>query len=183
MLLIFVIGMSGSGKTTVKEELLRRGCTAYDTDDYGLTVWINKHTGQPAEAKPASSEYLKIDPRRTALLVMVHGSPRETANKPMFEVIDLIQQKSMFRHVEAGFMECNSPDIPTAISRCVESGADTIIAVPYFLHVGNHVAEDLPTLLEEASLKYPRIRFGMSNYLGSSDEVTALIAQRAEEAI
>ena len=157
----------------------RTDCPLYDPSICPMII----PDGQFSKSQTNSSEYLKIDPRKTALLVMVHGSPRETANKPMFEVIDLIQQKSMFRHVEAGFMECNSPDIPTAISRCVESGADTIIAVPYFLHVGNHVAEDLPTLLEEASLKYPRIRFGMSNYLGSSDEVTALIAQRAEEAI
>jgi broad-specificity NMP kinase len=50
MLLIFITGMSGTGKTTVKDELIRRGYTTYDTDDYGLTVWINKQTGQPYES-------------------------------------------------------------------------------------------------------------------------------------
>lgn len=44
--------MAGSGKTTVKEELIHRGYIAYDTDENGLTLWINKRSGQPAEAKP-----------------------------------------------------------------------------------------------------------------------------------
>ena len=54
-------------------------------------------------------------------------------------------------------MECNDPTITEAIDICVAAGAEEIIAVPYFLHTGTHVADDLPTLLEEAHARYPHI--------------------------
>jgi thymidylate kinase len=50
--LIFITGISGSGKTTVKDALIRRGYAAYDTDENGLTAWTHKQSGRPAEAKP-----------------------------------------------------------------------------------------------------------------------------------
>lgn len=44
--LIFVTGISGSGKSTVREELARRGFTAYDTDEDEIAQWQNKITGE-----------------------------------------------------------------------------------------------------------------------------------------
>jgi dephospho-CoA kinase len=46
MTLIFVTGNSGSGKSTVRDELSRRGIEAYDTDEDEIAQWTNKTTGQ-----------------------------------------------------------------------------------------------------------------------------------------
>ncbi len=46
MSLIFVTGISGAGKTTVREELSRRGLRAYDTDEDEIAQWRNKITGE-----------------------------------------------------------------------------------------------------------------------------------------
>jgi sirohydrochlorin ferrochelatase len=117
-----------------------------------------------------------------ALLVMVHGSPRPIANAEMFRVVETLQARpdaaARFPIVEVGFMECNEPTIPDAIARCAAAGATTITAVPYFLHTGTHVCDDLPTLLEEAQTAYPHIAFRMGDYLGLSPRLTALLAKR-----
>ncbi len=119
---------------------------------------------------------------KTALLVMVHGSPRPIANGEMFRVVEIVRERAVYPIVEVGFMECNEPDIPTAIAVCAEQGAERIVAVPYFLHTGTHVADDLPTLLEAGKAHYPHIEFLMGDYLGKSEQLSFILADRIEAA-
>ena len=113
-----------------------------------------------------------------ALLVMVHGSPRPIANAEMYRVLDVIIQRGNYPIVQEAFMECNEPNIPDAIDRCVASGAKSITAVPYFLHTGTHVADDLPTLLEAARQRHPCVKFLLGPYLGRSPQLTDILADR-----
>ncbi|MES2464495.1 MAG: CbiX/SirB N-terminal domain-containing protein [Armatimonadota bacterium] len=119
-----------------------------------------------------------------ALLVMVHGSPRPIANEDMFRVVAAFKARpdarESFPIVEVGFMECNEPTIPDAIDRCVAQGATTLTAVPYFLHTGTHVCDDLPTLMEEAEIRHPQVTFRMGDYLGLSPRLTDLLAARSK---
>ena len=114
-----------------------------------------------------------------ALLVLVHGTPRPVANAEMFQVIEDIRARGVFGAVEAGFMECNAPSIPEAIEALVSRGATEIIAVPYFLHTGTHVCDDLPTLLEEGMVRHPETVFRLGDYLGLSPVLTAILKERA----
>ncbi len=118
-----------------------------------------------------------------ALLVMVHGSPRPVANEDMFRVVEAFKSRpeatERFPIVEVGFMECNEPTIPEAIDRCVAQGATIVTAVPYFLHTGTHVCDDLPTLMEEAEVRHPEVAFRMGDYIGLSPRLTELLAERA----
>jgi sirohydrochlorin ferrochelatase len=116
---------------------------------------------------------------RTALLVMVHGSPRPVANEEMFRVVELVKGRGVFDRVEVGFMECNEPTIPAAIDACIAAGAERIVAVPYFLHTGTHVADDLPTLLTEAQARCPDVEMAMGRYIGASPRLTDILADRA----
>ncbi len=118
---------------------------------------------------------------KTALLVMVHGSPRPVANNDMYAVVDAVRERGVYPIVEVGFMEINEPSIPEAIARCVEQGADRVLAVPYFLHTGNHVTDDLPGLLEEAQQQYPQVEFLMGDFLGHDELVADVIRDRIAE--
>lgn len=117
-----------------------------------------------------------------ALVIMVHGSPRPQSNRDMFAVVDLLRGGDAYSIIEVGFMECNEPTIPEAIEKCVAQGARRVIAVPYFLHTGNHVADDLPTFLEEAQAKYPEIAFLMGDYLGHDDAIADVLRDRVLDA-
>ena len=118
---------------------------------------------------------------KNALLVMVHGSPRPESNRDMFAVVDEVRARGVFDLVNVGFMECNEPNIPDAINSLVDEGATSVVAVPYFLHTGNHVADDLPTLLEEAQQKFPDVSFSMGDYIGRDPLVMDVLAQRVHE--
>jgi sirohydrochlorin ferrochelatase len=149
-------------------------------------LYNGPHCPKGAAGKAAPSERLTNSAPQTtselgkkALLVMIHGSPKEEANGPMFAILDIVRAQGIFDFVQAGFMECNSPDIPNAIDLCVESGAAQIIAVPYFLHLGTHVAEDLPNLLIAGQVKHPSVTILMSDYLGRSPLITEVLRDRA----
>ena len=118
---------------------------------------------------------------KDAMLVMVHGSPRPIANTDMFAVVDVVRERGVYPIVEVGFMECNEPSIPQAIDRCVEQGAERVIAVPYFLHTGMHVTDDLPNLLDEAQAQYPEVQFLMGDYLGHDPLLADVVLERAKQ--
>ena len=119
---------------------------------------------------------------RRALLIMVHGSPDESANEPIYRVADRVVSRGVYPIVAVGFLECNRPTIQESIDSCVLQGAERIDAVPYFLHTGKHVADDLPTLMGEARDRYPEIEFRLADYLGRSPRITDILGRRAVDA-
>ena len=119
--------------------------------------------------------------RKSSLLVMVHGSPKPESNAAMFGVVERVKAQQEYSAVAVGFMECNEPSIPEAIENLVSNGAKTIVAVPYFLHAGTHVADDLPTLLEAAQQKYHEVEFLLGDYLGREELVTEVLRARLRE--
>lgn len=63
MNLIYITGISGAGKSTVQQELQRRGYTAYDADEHDITLWYNIKTGQrtdePDETTKNTSKWVR----------------------------------------------------------------------------------------------------------------------------
>lgn len=119
---------------------------------------------------------------KEALLVLVHGSPRPVANNDVYAVVDVVRQQEQFAIVEVGFIDCNLPTIPQAIEICVARGAERVIAVPYFLHTGNHVINDLPAMLEAAQARHPGIEFLMGDILGNDALLAEVIHERITDA-
>jgi len=116
----------------------------------------------------------------TALLVLVHGSPQEESNVDMYKVVEEVRATQKYFYVQVGFLECNDPSIPEAIEKCIGAGAERIVAVPYFLHAGRHVADDLPGFLEEASRQYPHVEFLMGDYLGREPSLAKVLLDLAD---
>ena len=132
-------------------------------------------SGQVPSVTPIDS-YADAD----SLLVMVHGTPRPEANGDIIRVVHDVNLSGRFKQVQIGYMECNEPDIPNAILGMVERGAKSIVAVPYFLHTGRHVCDDLPNFLIQAQTEYPGVQFRMGNYIGTFNQVTQLLWNRTQ---
>jgi sirohydrochlorin cobaltochelatase len=143
------------------------------------TPHLSNSTSRLSTSSPRRRESISAD--NAALLILVHGSPREESNIDMYEVVEEVRTTQKYFYVQVGFLECNDPPIPQAIEKCIEAGADRIIAVPYFLHAGRHVADDLPGFLEEASDKYPQLEILMGDYLGRELSLTKVLLQLAEK--
>lgn len=179
---LIIAAERSAGPERWRDELIRatrccrndRRCPVFDSPHchYGAIAI------EPSPASPEPEGAREFSPN-TALLVMVHGSPQYSANSDMLHVLERIRARGIFSAVQEGFLECNEPSIAEAIDRCVAGGAETVIAVPYFLHTGKHVANDLPTLLETARERYRKVNFRLGPYVGRLAEVTDILADRA----
>ncbi len=118
-----------------------------------------------------------------ALLLIAHGSRREASNQEVRELAARLEQIAgdRFDRVVPAFLELAEPDIPTGVDLCIESGATTVTAVPYFLSAGRHVASDIPAELEKARDKHRAVTVQQSDYLGKHTSVPGLLLALALE--
>ena len=118
-----------------------------------------------------------------ALLLIAHGSRREASNQEVRELAASLEQIAgdRFDRVIPAFLELAEPDITSGVDLCVESGATTVTAVPYFLSAGRHVASDIPAELEQARLKHRAIPVHLSDYLGKHALIPELLLALALE--
>jgi broad-specificity NMP kinase len=87
MPLIYITGTPGAGKTAVRDELQRRGYTAYDTDEDGLAHYYNTETNELVY-KHMSAEARTEEWRKTHAWKVPRSAVEklhaEAANKPVF---------------------------------------------------------------------------------------------------
>ena len=99
------------------------------------------------------------------LLLMAHGTPLPAANAPLYPLADQLASNLGLAGASVAYLDCNTPTIPDALDALVAVGVQTIIALPYFLHLGRHVAEDLPELIAVAQAKHPTVRLHLAHHL------------------
>jgi sirohydrochlorin ferrochelatase len=119
-----------------------------------------------------------------SLLLIAHGSRRETANREIRQLTAQLAERlgGSFDHVGSCFLELADPDIPAAIDDAVANGANTIVILPYFLATGRHVAEDIPAIVGEKQAQYPDVHFHTAAYPGAAPEILDLLTALARSA-
>ena len=100
-----------------------------------------------------------------SLLLMAHGTPLTAANAPLYTIADRLVSDLGLSGSKVGYLDCNTPAIPDAFDQLVAGGAKQIVALPYFLHLGRHVAEDLPELIAQAQARHPKTIIHMAHHL------------------
>jgi len=120
--------------------------------------------------------------KQAALLLMAHGTPDPSANAPLERIARRLGIATDFCRVTVSYLDCNEPTIPAAIDGLVESGASRIVALPYFLHRGRHVRDDLPQLLAEARQRHPALEIAEAAELGYDLRLAELIVERVKNA-
>jgi hypothetical protein len=75
--LIYITGPTAAGKSTVRNELLRRGYEAHDVDGDGIAKWFNRASGEPAEYGEGGDVFLMSRQR-------VEGIREQARGKPVF---------------------------------------------------------------------------------------------------
>lgn len=119
-------------------------------------------------------EHAQEIPKNSAVVLMAHGTPTPAANAPIYEIASQVKQKSNIQ-VRVAFMECNEPTIAEAIDTFAIQGFGTIITVPYFLHLGSHVREDLPHIVQDAKNRYPDKNILLTEHLGYDERFADII--------
>ncbi len=116
--------------------------------------------------------------KHTAIVLMAHGTPTPEANKPIYEIAKQVED-ALGTAVRVAFMECNEPSIPAAIDILANQDYETIVMMPYFLHMGSHVQEDLPTIISEARVRYLAKQIILTEHLGFDEQLASVIEDRA----
>lgn len=97
--------------------------------------------------------------RKTAILLVDHGSRNVASNEQLHVLARQFQTDSSNSIVRAAHMEIAAPSIPTGLHQLVQDYPDLeqITIVPYFLSAhGRHVVTDIPAIVQEAIEKGDR---------------------------
>jgi sirohydrochlorin cobaltochelatase len=115
-----------------------------------------------------------------AVILIGHGSRAAGADDAMDRIAEEL------RAAQGGIVEVcrmGGRGVPFAESfeRCVRQGAGEVIVLPYFLHFGVHLRQDIPEMLREAAAKHPQVRLVLGRHLGYDAALVALVRKRVAE--
>jgi len=104
------------------------------------------------------------------------------ANEAVRIVAGRLRAEGRFDLVETAFLELAEPDLPRAIARLVEQGAERVVVVPYFLTMGLHLTEDLPRIVEEIRGIHKGVEIHVTAPLDGHPALYDAVLDRAREA-
>jgi len=117
---------------------------------------------------------------KRAVILIGHGSRAAGADDDMERVAESLR-RARGGVVELCRMAGRGTLFAEAFERCIRQDAEEIIVIPYFLHFGVHLRQDIPEMLREAAAKHPEVRLVLGRHLGYDDSLVALVEQRIGE--
>ncbi len=118
---------------------------------------------------------------KEAVLLIGHGSRASQASDDMLRIAGMIREEGEFPIVECGFLQLCPPTIEEAAERCIAEGAEKIWMIPYFLHRGIHIREDLPEVIQECRRRFPGVEMTMGEQLGVDPLLVRIVLNRVQE--
>ncbi len=118
---------------------------------------------------------------QAALLVMAHGTPLEYANEPVRRMTAWLHERARYSLAAAAYLDCNKPRIADAVDDLAAQGARKIVALPYFLHRGRHLRQDLPQILAAARQRHPTLTILEAPHLDYDIRLADVITDRLNE--
>lgn len=118
---------------------------------------------------------------KRAVILIGHGSRAMGADDDMERIADCLRAAADEGIVDVCRMGGLGASFGEAFDRCVRQGATTVIVIPYFLHFGVHLRQDIPELLREAVAEHPEVRLVLGRHLGYDDALVALVRKRIDE--
>jgi sirohydrochlorin ferrochelatase len=133
----------------------------------------------------AAMETRATSGRRTALVLVDHGSRSAASNASLEEVTRQIEAMAGDRFVAVlpSHMEIAAPSIADAFASAVAAGAELVVVALYFLAPGRHSEQDVPRLAAEAAAGHPGIEFAVTTSLGPDEMLSALVLARVAETL
>lgn len=141
------------------------------------------HALSSIAARQADSRVTKpAEQPRKAVILMGHGSRKPEAANGMEEVARSIRERFKNLMVETCSMSMLGPRFGEVFEKCVAGGAKKVTVIPYFLHFGAHMQEDIPEILMEKAHMFPDVTLIMGKHLGFDEKLTDLVIKRIGEA-
>jgi len=120
---------------------------------------------------------------KEAIILMGHGSRVPSAGENMEKVAKTLLDRGEFEIIEICYMERLGPYFPEAFKKCVDAGADKVLLIPYFLHMGLHTRVDIPTMMRKEAKKYQDVKIVFGKNLGFDELIVELVKKRIGESL
>ncbi len=118
--------------------------------------------------------------KRRALVLVAHGSRRESSNEEVRHVAaQLAEVGGQYERVMAAFLELAEPLIPDGVQQCLDAGMDEVVVLPYFLSAGRHVVEDIPAEVAKVN-NVTQATVRIAPYLGSAQGLATILLSLSE---
>ncbi|MEK6655760.1 MAG: CbiX/SirB N-terminal domain-containing protein [Thermodesulfobacteriota bacterium] len=117
---------------------------------------------------------------KQAVILIGHGSRAAGADDDMERIAEGLRS-ARGGIVELCRMSGRGTPFAEAFEKCMGQDAKEIIVIPYFLHFGVHLRQDIPEMLREAVAKHPEVRLVLGRHLGYDDALVALVERRIAE--
>ncbi len=116
------------------------------------------------------------------ILVIGHGSSDRSARTAFVHTVNSL--KADFRSVTFCFLELDEPRIANGIDKIISNKPSTVIIVPYFLHKGAHIKNDVVKDINSALENYnlDNIKVYVTEHFGVDPKLVSLVLERAKEA-
>ncbi len=120
-------------------------------------------------------------PARQALLIVAHGSRRESSNEEVRQLTKKMTSEAQghFDAVRCAFLDLAEPSIPDGLRGLINDGFGDIIVVPYFLSAGRHVTEDIPEEVKTIAAEFPNAKINIAPHLGVASGVVKILLGQA----
>ena len=113
------------------------------------------------------------------VLVIGHGSSDRRAREAFIFTIKNITQ--FYKNVEFCFLELDEPNIEDGINSIVKKNPKVILIMPYFLHKGIHIKNDVVKEIKNAMEKHTFTNILIADHIGVDEKMVKLILERAIE--
>ncbi len=120
---------------------------------------------------------------RKGILVLGHGSRREEAGAQVSGLAARLRADLGSDMIEHAFVQLAMPDVPTAMAKLVGRGCREIFVVSLFLVNGNHLSQDVPSLLRDTVSGYDGVSFTLTPPLLQSPELYSHILERLQQEV
>ncbi|MEP7102097.1 MAG: CbiX/SirB N-terminal domain-containing protein [Burkholderiales bacterium] len=116
---------------------------------------------------------------RRGILLFAHGARDPRWAAPFEDVAGRVRERDPSVAVQLAFLEFMTPTLREAGEVLVGAGCTRVDVVPLFLGAGGHVRKDLPALLAQLSIAYPRVQWQLQRAIGEVDTVIEAMALAA----
>ena len=120
--------------------------------------------------------------QKDAIILLGHGSRIPGAGEGMERVAECMRKKLKGCMVEVCYMSKTRPPFPREIGRVPPGGHPGYnLVMPYFLHAGLHILEDIPEILKGKAKDHPTIELILGHHLGFDEDLVDLIIRRTDQ--
>lgn len=115
-----------------------------------------------------------------AILYVAHGTRVKEGEQQARQFIEKAQVKMPVEIQEISFLEISAPSVAQGVAACIKRGATEIIVMPLLLFAAQHAKSDLPQMLKQIALRYPKVNFQLGTPIGiTRTMIDAVVEQLA----